>query len=156
MTLAILIFAIGVVAGLRSMTAPAVVSWAAHLGWLNLSHSRLAWFGEFGVVIVLTFLALGELVADKLPSIPNRTSLAPLAGRIVTGAICGGALSVAAGQPLQLGSVLGAIGALAGAFGGYQLRHQLVTAAKLPGLSVALAEDLVAVVGGLIIVTRLR
>ena len=27
---------IGVVAGLRTMTAPAAVSWAAYLGWLPL------------------------------------------------------------------------------------------------------------------------
>ena len=32
---------IGIVAGLRAMTAPAAVSWAAYLGWINLGDS---WF----------------------------------------------------------------------------------------------------------------
>ena len=32
-------FSIGVIAGLRSLTAPALVSWAAHLGWLDLRGS---------------------------------------------------------------------------------------------------------------------
>ena len=35
----LLVFSIGVVAGLRSLTAPAVVAWAAYLGWLNLHGS---------------------------------------------------------------------------------------------------------------------
>ena len=40
-----LAFGIGVVAGLRSMTAPAVVAWAARLGWISLSGSHLAFNG---------------------------------------------------------------------------------------------------------------
>jgi hypothetical protein len=38
-------FSIGIIAGLRSLTAPAVVSWAARLGWLNLSGSWLSFLG---------------------------------------------------------------------------------------------------------------
>ncbi len=40
----LLVFGIGVVTGLRCMTAPAVVAWAAHLGWINLNGSPwLSW-----------------------------------------------------------------------------------------------------------------
>ena len=129
------------------MTAPAVVSWAVHLGWLNLGDSRLAPMGTTLAVVVLTILALGELVADKLPFTPNRTAPGPLIGRIVTGALCGAALGVAGGGSLGAGVALGAIGAVAGTFGGYQVRHQLVKGAGLPDLVVALAEDLVGVGG---------
>ncbi|HSX73152.1 MAG TPA: DUF4126 domain-containing protein, partial [Shinella sp.] len=36
---------IGIVAGLRAMTAPAAVSWAAYLGWIDLTQSALAFMG---------------------------------------------------------------------------------------------------------------
>ena len=36
---------IGVIAGLRTMTAPAAVSWAARLGWLELGQTNLAFLG---------------------------------------------------------------------------------------------------------------
>jgi uncharacterized membrane protein len=45
LTLIVLMLAIGVIAGLRSMTAPAAVSWATHLGWLTLPNSHLALLG---------------------------------------------------------------------------------------------------------------
>ena len=42
----VLALGIGIVAGLRSLTAPAVVAWGAHLGWLNLHGSPLAFIGS--------------------------------------------------------------------------------------------------------------
>jgi uncharacterized membrane protein len=156
LTLVLLMFGIGVIAGLRSMTPPAVVSWAVHLGWLNLGNSRLAGMGSTLAVVILTVLALGELIVDKLPFTPNRTSPGPLIGRIVTGALCGAALGVAGGGSVGAGVALGAAGAVAGAFGGYQARHRLVKGTGLRDFAVALAEDLVAIGGGLLIVTRLR
>ncbi len=65
---AILVLLIGFVAGLRTMTSPAVVGWAAHLGWINLNSSKLAFLGSLLVVIFLTMGALGEFIGDKLPS----------------------------------------------------------------------------------------
>ena len=99
--------------------------------------------------MVLTILALAELVTDKLPFTPNRTAPGPLIGRIVTGALCGAALGVAGGGSLGAGIALGAAGAVAGTFGGYQARHRLVKGAGLPDIVVALGEDLVAVGGAL-------
>lgn len=156
LALVLLMIGIGVIAGLRSMTAPAVVSWAVHLGWLNLSGSRLAPMGTTLAAVVLTILALVELVTDKLPFTPNRTAPGPLIGRIVTGALCGAALGEAGGGSLGLGIALGAAGAVAGTFGGYQARRRLVKGAGLPDIVVALAEDLVAIGGGLLIVLAAR
>ena len=62
-----LAFGIGIVAGLRSMTAPAAASWAARLGWIHLGGSHLAFMGSLVAVWTLSILALGELVNDKLP-----------------------------------------------------------------------------------------
>ena len=60
-------FAIGVIAGLRSLTAPAVVSWAAYLGWLNVRDTWAAFLSRTATVYIFTALALAELVSDKLP-----------------------------------------------------------------------------------------
>jgi uncharacterized membrane protein len=156
LTMVVLALGIGVMAGLRSMTPPAVVSWAVHLGWLHLGNSRLAPMGRTSAVVILTVLAVGELITDKLPFTPNRTAPGPLIGRILTGALCGAALGAAGDGSLGAGVALGAVGAIAGAFGGYQVRHRLVKGARLPGIAVALGEDLVAIGGVLLIVTRFR
>src|SRR6266513_1117413 len=74
----VLALGIGIVAGLRSLTAPAVVAWGAHLGWLNLHGSPVAFIGLTTAVAIFSVLAIGELVADKLPMIPKRTAPAPL------------------------------------------------------------------------------
>ena len=84
-------------AGLRSLTAPAVVAWGAHLNWLNLHGSALAFMGSTTAVAILSVLAIGELIADKLPMIPKRTAPVPLVARVVTGGLCGACLCAAAG-----------------------------------------------------------
>src|SRR6267378_2756278 len=85
----LLAFLIGVVAGLRSLTAPAVVAWAAHRHWLALNTWPLSLFGSTTAVVVLTLLALGELIADQLPSTPSRTAPAGLIARMVLGGLSG-------------------------------------------------------------------
>src|SRR6266436_3433037 len=120
-----LVVGIGVVTGLRSMTAPAVVAWAAHLGWINLHDSPLAFMSSAWAVGIFTLGALGEFVADKLPTTPARTAAVGLTARIVIGLLTGACLAVAGGASYWLGA-LGAIGAMAGAFGGYQARVRLV------------------------------
>ena len=150
---------IGVVAGLRSLTAPAVVAWAAHLGWqnlgwLNLHSSPLHFMAAVWTVGIFTLLALGEFVADQLPSTPSRTAPVGLSARIVTGGLSGATLAVAGGAPTWLGALAGAIGGVAGAFGGYQARVGLVRALRVPDFAVAIPEDLVAIALGVLVVSR--
>ena len=150
----LLVFGIGVVAGLRSMTAPAVVAWAAHLGWISLHDSPLAFMGSAWAVGVFTLGALGEFVADQLPSTPARTAAVGLTARIVVGLLTGACLAVAGGASYWLGAVVGAIGAIAGAFGGYQARVRLVRGLRVPDVAIAIPEDLVAIGLGLLLVSR--
>jgi uncharacterized membrane protein len=150
----LLAFLIGVVAGLRSLTAPAVVAFAAHHGWINLHNSPLSFMGSTAAFTIFVLLALGELVSDKLPSTPSRTAAPGLIARVVTGGLCGACLALAGAQSLALGVVLGLAGGLVGTFGGYQLRTGLVKALKVPDFVIALAEDAVAIGGGLFIVSR--
>jgi uncharacterized membrane protein len=150
----LLVFGIGVVTGLRSMTAPAVVAWAAHLGWINLSGSPLAFMGSAWAVGIFTLGALGEFVADQLPTTPARTAAVGLTARIVIGLLTGACLSVAGGASYWLGALIGAIGAIAGAFGGYQARVRLVRGLHVPDAAIAIPEDLVAIGLGLLLVSR--
>jgi uncharacterized membrane protein len=149
-----LICGIGVVAGLRTMTAPAVVAWAAHLGWIDLSGTPLIFMASVWALALLTLGALVEYVIDLLPSTPARTSARGLTARIVTGALSGACLGVAAGAAPGKAALVGVVGAIAGAFGGYQARVRLVRGLRVPDAVIAIPEDLVAIGLGLLLVSR--
>src|ERR1700678_3208589 len=105
----LLAFGIGVVTGLRSMTAPAIVAWAAYLGWIHLSGSHLAFMGSIWAVGVLTLGAVGEFVADQLPNTPARTAPVGLGARILVGLLAGACLGIAGGVSPWLAAVSGAL-----------------------------------------------
>ncbi len=151
----LLAFLVGVVAGLRSMTAPAVVAWGAYLGWLHLQGTPLSFMGSLAAVVVLSLCACGEFVADQLPNTPPRTAPPGLIARIVTGGLSGACIAAAAGQPLIAGACAGAAGGVAGAFSGYQVRTRLVKALGVKDVVIAVLEDAVAVGAGLLLVSRL-
>jgi uncharacterized membrane protein len=150
----LLAFAIGFIAGLRALTAPAVVAWAAHRSWLRLLNTPLAFMGSTAAVIVFSLLAVVELVTDQLPKTPARTRPAGLVPRIITGGLSGAAVAVSGGQGLMFGAILGAVGGIVGAFAGYQARTRSVKALNVPDFVIAVLEDVVAIGGGLFIVTR--
>lgn len=136
------------------MTAPAVVSWAAHRNWLDLQPSHVAFLGSTAAAYILTALALAELVMDKLPKTPSRKTPGPFIARLGLSALSGSALCAAANQSAALGAALGGPGGVAGAFIGYEVRTRLVKAWKVPDFVIALLEDVVAVGGGLFLVSR--
>jgi len=140
-------FALGVgfVAGLRAFTPAAVVAWAAHLGWLNLNGSPLAFMGSTIAAVIFSLLALFELFVDLQPSTPKRTAPFPLIARILTGGLCGASLCVASHQVWITGAILGGIGGAIGAFAGYEIRRRLVAGLNIKDILVALLEDLVAI-----------
>src|SRR6202140_3354517 len=145
----LLVFGIGVVTGLRCMTAPAVVAWAAYIGWINLHGSPLAFMGSVWAVAIFTILALVEFVIDQLPTTPPRTAPASLSARIVTGALSGASLAVAGGTSPWIGALAGVIGGIAGAFGGKAARGGVVRALRVPAFAIAIPEDLLAIALGL-------
>ncbi|MGH9775006.1 MAG: DUF4126 family protein [Candidatus Acidiferrales bacterium] len=148
-------FAIGVIAGLRAMTAPAVTCWAARLQWLNFAGTRLAFLGSAITAYIFAALAIAEIINDKLPKTPSRLAPPSLLIRMVMGGFCGAAFCVAGGASVVLGVLLGALGGLAGAFAGYHVRKRLVKAFHAPDLIIALLEDLVAVGGGFLLAFRI-
>lgn len=150
MTILVLALLIGVVAGLRAMTAPAAVAWAASLGWLPLGDSWLAFMGYRYTPWVFTVLALIELVTDQLPSTPSRKVPQQFGARIVSGALCGATIGVAGGSLIG-GLIAGVVGAVIGTLGGAEARGRLARAFGRD-LPAALVEDVVAIVGAYLIV----
>jgi len=155
LTILLLAFLMGVLTGLRCLTPSAVTAWAAHLGWLKLQGS-LALMATVPAVAIFTLLAVGELVADKMPWIPNRISIPALLARIILGKLTGACVAAAGGQSIWVGAVCGAVGGIAGAFGGYYARTRSVKALGKPDIYVALVEDLICVGGALLIVSHFR
>jgi uncharacterized membrane protein len=111
--------------------------------------------GSTTAVIVFTLLALLEIVNDKLPKTPPRTAPSSFGARLVTAAWSGAALAIAGGVALIGGIVAGVIGAVVGTYGGYFARTGAVKATHAPDFVIALIEDLIAVGGGILIVSRL-
>jgi uncharacterized membrane protein len=146
-------FLIGLFAGLRSLTPAAATAWAAHLGWLKVP-SLLSWIGTATAAVILTMLALVELVTDKLPKTPSRTAPPGLIARILLGGLSGACVASAGGEGIVLGAVLGIVGALVGTYGGYQVRTRLVKTLGTPDFVIALLEDLVTIGGSLWVVSR--
>jgi uncharacterized membrane protein len=144
---------IGIVAGLRVMTPLAAVSWAAHLGWLPLENTWLAFLGATATPYILSILALGEIINDKLPKTASRKSPMMFGARIVMGALCGAVLCAASGTMLG-GMLAGALGAVIGTLGGYELRTRLARAIGGKDLPIALLEDAVAIGAAILIVLR--
>jgi uncharacterized membrane protein len=154
MTLYLFALLIGVIAGLRAMTAPAAVAWAAHLGWLPLVGTPLAWLGATVTPWIFTALALAELVSDQLPKTPSRKVPPQFITRVVSGGLCGAAIGMTSGLWIG-GMIAGAIGAVIGTLGGADIRGRLAKAFG-KDLPAALLEDLIAVGGALAIVMAAR
>jgi uncharacterized membrane protein len=147
-------FLAGIVAGLRSMTAPAVTSWCARFGVLAVAGTPLAWMGAYFTPIVFTVLAVGELIADKLPSTPSRKAPPGFIARIVTGALTGATIG-AAGHALVACTIVGILGAVVGTFGGSAVRAKLA-AAFHRDLPAALLEDAAAILIAIFAILKLQ
>ncbi len=114
-------FLLGVTSGLRALLGLAMVSWAARLGYVHLEHTWLAFLGYAFTPYVLSLMAIGELVNDKLSKTPSRLIPPQFITRVVTGSLCGVSLGLATGH-LLLGFVAGLVGSIAGTFGGAKAR----------------------------------
>lgn len=139
----VLALLIGVVAGLRAMTAPAAVAWGAWLGWLPLAETWASFMGHWIAVAIFSLLAIVELVTDQLPSTPSRKVPQQFGARLVSGAFTGAIIGTAGGA-LVVGLIAGIVGAVIGTYGGAAVRAQLA-AAFGKDLPAALIEDVVAI-----------
>jgi len=136
---------LGVATGLRSMTPMAVLCWFSYLGLLPVDGTWAQWTASRTTAIVFTVLAVGELVADKLPKTPDRTSPIPLLARLILGGLAGAIAATAMDGPGVEGVLLAVVGALLASFAGFMIRRDLVEKIGCPDWPVAVAEDLFAI-----------
>jgi uncharacterized membrane protein len=141
---------IGVIAGLRALTAPAVVAWGAFLGWIDVEGKWSQWVAHPITVTVLTIFLVVELVTDQLPKTPSRKTPPQFVSRIIMGAFAGAVIGSAFFHTF---SALGAgiIGAALGTLGGAEARQRLTAANGGRDRPVAIGEDVIAVGGGFLV-----
>ncbi len=147
--------ALGVMAGMRSMSAPALISQVARKGNLALEGSKLGFLNSRGAISTTALLAVGELIADKLPATPARTDAGPLTARVVSGAVSGAVLCSAKKRSPWMGAFYGTLGALGATFAAYHLRRSVKQNLKLPDVVIAVAEDAVVAVSAFLIARQL-
>jgi uncharacterized membrane protein len=144
--------AIGAVSGLRSMTGPAIIANAARDRHLKMDGTALAWFGWPKAAPVVSALAIGEMIADKLPFMPDRPRPGSLAGRAITGALCGYTVFSPRGRSqAAMGAIVGASAALAASWAGFEYRRR----APAPAILSALVEDVVAAAAGALVIRKI-
>lgn len=150
MTMAVLAWLVaipllGVLTGLRSMTPIALLCWFAYRGDLPVDDTWAAWAGKLWVAILFSVLAIGELVADKFPWVGNRIAPFPLGARLFLGALVGAIVATGLDGSVVEGVMLGAGGALVGAFGGFLVRRDLAEKMGFKDWQAGLAEDFITV-----------
>lgn len=149
MNLTARILGLGALAGMRTMSAPAVlVTYLRRQRSESLEGSALQLLASPAAEWMTRLLAAGELAGDKVPGIPARTEPGPLLARALSGGLAGYALSAAHGASKGKGAVLGAAAAVTSAFAAYHTRKALVESLGVPDPAVALVEDALAVAGG--------
>lgn len=134
----VLAFLLGVVSGIRTFTAPAVL-------WIMRHGGPWAYF--------LVAAALFEYFYDVHPKTPARTSTSNIVLRVLSGAFVGWWAAVATGITPLLSAIAGAIGAIAGAYGSAAVRKRGI--ASMGNVASGLLEDIVAIVAAVMIVSRL-
>ncbi|MDT4928127.1 MAG: hypothetical protein QOF92_994 [Pseudonocardiales bacterium] len=103
-----------------------------------------AWLHKPAVRRAQVVAAAGELIGDKLPQTPSRTSPPGLLPRVALGATAASVLAGRRGESQRLAAAIGALAAAATSFGGVRARAAWAArvGSDLPG---ALAEDALAV-----------
>ncbi len=139
------------VAGVRTMSAPALLSRAASRGDIEgIEGTPFAFLASPRTMHILTVLAVGEALADKLPFAPDRISAPGLIGRMSSGALVGAALFAAAERRATIGAGLGLLSAAAASYPSYYLRVKTQEKLGAPNWTVGLVEDALAEGAGML------
>lgn len=139
----------GVIAGMRSMSAPALVSnYLADNQFPEIESSAFRLLATENVANTLKVLAVSEMIADKTSFIPNRISPAPLIGRAISGALCGASLCTTQKESSKVGAISGGLAAVASAYSVYHLRKRLGEEG-IPDVLLGIIEDAVVIKAGM-------
>ena len=146
----------GAIAGMRSMSAPKMVSQFSEVGIIPEDGAPMAWLNHPTVSKALDFLSTGERIADKLPFIPARTQAGPLIARGLSGGISGAAISARTKRPWWAGALIGAATAIGASFGAYRLRKWIHDEFKIPDAVTGVVEDAVVAAAGYMVLSTLK
>jgi uncharacterized membrane protein len=138
----------GCIAGMRSMSAPALLSRRMTGRFPSRDGRTVRLLSGQRTATALTCLAAGEMIADKTPFVGNRTELPSLAGRTLSGALAGAAIAGFTGTRRSSAVFIGAAAALGFTFVAYRLRKYASESTGLPDVVFGLAEDVAVVLLG--------
>lgn len=133
--------AIGALTGARTMAGPVLLCERFEHAWVPADAKPMRWLQSGKVTMVARAFAAIEMFVDKLPVAPRRTSAVALVPRMLVGGFSGAALAMMHRRGWAIGAVLGAIGAIAGAFAGYRVRVLLSERLRVPNVLAGLGED---------------
>lgn len=136
---------LGLATGLRTFTPMAVLCWFAYGGYLPIGGTWAGWTAKLATAIIFTVLAIGELIADKLPRTPNRTAPGPLIARLLVGGLVSAIVATALEGSSVEAVILGLAGVLIGAFAGFLIRREIVVQRGNKDWPVAIVEDISAI-----------
>ncbi|UOE46478.1 DUF4126 family protein [Mucilaginibacter sp. SMC90] len=143
------VIGLGTLAGMRTLSAPVI---ATHMLSNNpskkLQKSPLRFMQSTTVAAVLNVLSVTELIADKLPSTPNRIEPGGVAGRCLSGALAGASIYKAVGGKSLTGALIGGATAIAATYGSYYLRKNIVKANHIADPLIGAAEDALVIGAG--------
>jgi uncharacterized membrane protein len=143
--------ALGVVTGLRSQLAAALLAWRQTRGDLpEPVEGPAGLLRRRPAVGTLMLAAAGEIVADKLPQTPSRLDTGPLLGRLGLGATAGAGIAAAYDRSRLVGGALGVAGAALGSWAGARYRAALAERSDLPDAVWATLEDATAIALGVV------
>lgn len=146
----------GVAAGMRSMASPAIVTQLAKSGLIPSGQTAMSFFNRPATAKTMAVLALGEMVADKLPFMPKRTEAPALVTRAISGAVSGAAICSSKKRSAIAGALLGAVGAVGATYGAYQLRKWAGERFEVPDAVIAIAEDALVAGCGMLVLSSMR
>ncbi len=132
---------LGVMSGMRSMSAPALISRRAVQNPHAFKGTLFAPLAQKEASSLAGLAALGEIVIDKLPILPKRTALLPLLGRAMLGGFAGAAAYTEPKRSASEGAIIGALAAVASSYVSYFIRRGVGKLLHLPDLPVAILED---------------
>ncbi|MFC0518169.1 DUF4126 family protein [Mucilaginibacter angelicae] len=144
------VIGLGTLAGMRTLSAPVVATHIlSHHPSKKLEKSPLRFMQSTTVAAVLKVLSVTELIADKLPSTPNRIEPAGVAGRCLSGALAGASIYKAVGGKALTGALVGGTAAIAATYGSYYLRKSIVKANHISDPVIGAAEDALVIGAGI-------
>jgi uncharacterized membrane protein len=150
-----LIAGLGFVTGLRSMTGLAGIARALAVprSARRGTGARASGATADRASKAAALLALGEMIADKLPGMPARTEPVPLLGRVAVGAYIGATLARNSGA---VGGIVGAATALLGSYCGKEMRERLSGRDRPTDVALGFLEDAIAVGATTLLARALR